>query len=151
MSFIDAYLCHSTSMSQIIYVIVCTVLVNCSTQSRLTHWGRDIMAAIFQMAFSNAFSWLKMLEFHLNFHLAWCRPGDKTLSEPMMVSLLTHICFTQPQWFNTLTCLKETNIYWFIVCFRILRWQGHWKQLSVNSAQLEPRLSVNWHEFWPVQ
>ena len=23
---------------------------------------------------------------------AWCRPGDKPLSEPMMVSLLTHIC-----------------------------------------------------------
>ena len=26
------------------------------------------------------------------------RPGDKPLSEPMMVSLLTHICFTRPQW-----------------------------------------------------
>ena len=24
--------------------------------------------------------------------MAWRRPGDKTLSEPMMVSLLTHIC-----------------------------------------------------------
>ena len=30
--------------------------------------------------------------------MAWCRPGDKPLSEPMMVSLLTHICVTQPQW-----------------------------------------------------
>ena len=28
--------------------------------------------------------------------MAWCRPGDKPLSEP--VSLLTHIFFTQPQW-----------------------------------------------------
>ena len=26
------------------------------------------------------------------------RPGDKPLSEPMMVSLLTHICVTRPQW-----------------------------------------------------
>ena len=26
----------------------------------LTHWGRDKMAAIFQMTFSNAFSWMKM-------------------------------------------------------------------------------------------
>ena len=25
-------------------------------------------------------------------------PGDKPLSEPMMVSLLTHICITRPQW-----------------------------------------------------
>ena len=24
--------------------------------------------------------------------MAWCRPGDKPLSEPMMASLLTHIC-----------------------------------------------------------
>ena len=26
------------------------------------------------------------------------RPGDKPLSEPMMVSLPTHICVTRPQW-----------------------------------------------------
>ena len=30
--------------------------------------------------------------------MAWCRSGDKPLSEPMMVSLLTHICVTWPQW-----------------------------------------------------
>ena len=30
--------------------------------------------------------------------MAWCRLGDKPLSEPMMVSLLTHICVTRPQW-----------------------------------------------------
>ena len=30
--------------------------------------------------------------------LAWRRPGDKPLSEPMMVSLLTHICVTRLQW-----------------------------------------------------
>ena len=30
--------------------------------------------------------------------MAWRRPGDKSLSEPMMVSLLTHICVTRPQW-----------------------------------------------------
>ena len=28
--------------------------------------------------------------------MAWRRPGDKPLSEPMMVSLLTHICVTRP-------------------------------------------------------
>ena len=33
--------------------------------------------------------------------MAWRRPGDKPLSEPMMVSLLTHICVTRPQWVNT--------------------------------------------------
>ena len=29
--------------------------------------------------------------------MAWRRPGDKPLSEPMMVSLPTHICVTRPQ------------------------------------------------------
>ena len=29
--------------------------------------------------------------------MAWWRPGDKPLSEPMMVSLLTHTCVTRPQ------------------------------------------------------
>ena len=29
--------------------------------------------------------------------MAWHQPGDKPLSEPMMVSLLKHICVTQPQ------------------------------------------------------
>ena len=27
--------------------------------------------------------------------MAWCRTGDKVLSEPMMVRLLTHICVTR--------------------------------------------------------
>ena len=33
--------------------------------------------------------------------MAWRRSGAKLLSEPMMVSLLTHVCVTQPQWVNT--------------------------------------------------
>ena len=33
--------------------------------------------------------------------MAWRRPGDKPLSEPMMVSLTTHICVTRPQWVNS--------------------------------------------------
>ena len=33
--------------------------------------------------------------------MGWRRPGDKPLSEPMMVSLPTHISVTPPQWVNT--------------------------------------------------
>ena len=33
--------------------------------------------------------------------MAWRRPGDKPLYEPMMVSLLTHICVTRPHWINS--------------------------------------------------
>ena len=29
--------------------------------------------------------------------MVWRRPGDQPLSEPMMVSLLSHICVTRPQ------------------------------------------------------
>ena len=36
--------------------------------------------------------------------MAWRRPGDKPLSEPMMVSLPTHKCVTRPQWANTMVC-----------------------------------------------
>ena len=32
--------------------------------------------------------------------ITWRRSDDKPLSEPMMVSLLTHICVTRPQWVN---------------------------------------------------
>ena len=34
--------------------------------------------------------------------MAWCRPGNKPLSEPIVVSSLTHIYVTRPQWVNTL-------------------------------------------------
>ena len=36
--------------------------------------------------------------------MAWRRPGDKPLSEPMMVVLPTHICVTRPQWVK---CIRE--------------------------------------------
>ena len=37
--------------------------------------------------------------------MAWRHPGDKPLSEPVMVSLLTHICVTRPQWVNVKSML----------------------------------------------
>ena len=35
--------------------------------------------------------------------MAWRRPGDKPLSEPMVVSLPTHMCITRPQWIKIIT------------------------------------------------
>ena len=76
------------------------------------------MAAFSQTTLSNAFSWMKILEFSIEISLkfvpkglinnipalvlimAWRRPGDKPLSEPMLVRSLTHICVTRPQWVN---------------------------------------------------
>ena len=33
--------------------------------------------------------------------MAWRRPGDKPLSEPMLNNLPTHICVLRPQWVNS--------------------------------------------------
>ena len=77
----------------------------------LTHWGRVKMAAIFKWIFLNETVWIS-INISLKFVpwgpinnittlvqvMAWRRPGDKPLSEPMMVRLPTHICVTRPQW-----------------------------------------------------
>ena len=73
------------------------------------------MDAISQTTFSRAFSSMKIVVFFIKFSLkyvrkgpidnnpalvqlmAWRRSGDKPLSEPMMISLPTHICVTRPQ------------------------------------------------------
>ena len=39
--------------------------------------------------------------------MAWRQSGDKPLSEPMMVSLLTHICVTRPQWVNFVPSIAQ--------------------------------------------
>ena len=81
----------------------------------LTHWGRDKMAAISQTTILNAFSSMKIYELKfvpkgriINIPalvqiMAWCRLGNKPLSERMMVGLLTHICVTRPQWVKSVT------------------------------------------------
>ena len=42
--------------------------VKSASRILLTHWGQDKMAAVSQTTLSNAFSWMKMLEFRLKFH-----------------------------------------------------------------------------------
>ena len=46
--------------------------------------------------------------------MACCRSGDKPLSEPVMVSLLTHIFVTRPQW------VKEIPLYSLSLTFPCL-------------------------------
>ena len=41
--------------------------MNLAELQGLTYWGRDKRAVIYQTTFSNAFSWMKMLEFRLKF------------------------------------------------------------------------------------
>ena len=92
---------------------------------QLTHWGRDIIGHLFP---DDIIKWIFLIEnvwisIELSLKLvpkgsinnipalvqimAWRRPGDKPLPEPMMVSLLTHICVTRPQWVNTIPALAQ--------------------------------------------
>ena len=73
-----------------------------------THWGRK-MATIFQTTFWNGFSWMKMYEFKSVIEvfpggpiynipawveiMAWRRPGDNPLSEPMVSLYNIHILY----------------------------------------------------------
>ena len=112
----------------------------------LTHWGRDKMDAISQTIFSNAFSWMKMLQLLLKFHwrpkglindipalvqiMAWRHAGDKPLSEPMMARLLTHICVTRPQWVKDLSdAIRVCLLQW-----RDIEGNAHW---SINPKSNE--------------
>ena len=59
--------------------------------------------------------------------MAWHLPGDKPLSQPMMVRLPTHICVIRPQWVKLLSLLPGGNELYcksysmcLFVCFR------HW-------------------------
>ena len=48
--------------------------------------------------------------------MALRRPGNKPLSEPMMVSLLTHICVTRPQWVDIhSTCWHPAILRLFLI------------------------------------
>ena len=41
--------------------------------------------------------------------MAWRQPGDKPLSEPMMVRLPTYLCVTRPQWVNC----NKVQYFWY--------------------------------------
>ena len=43
--------------------------------------------------------------------MAWSRPGDKPFSEPMMVSLPTHIYVTRPQCVNIVVLLRTCILF----------------------------------------
>ena len=79
--------------------------------------GRHFADNIFKCIFLNENVWI-IIEISLKFVpsgpinnipalvqiMAWCCPGNMPLSKPMVVSLLTHICVTQPQWVQAGHC-----------------------------------------------
>ena len=128
---------------------------NSGQYNALTHWGRDKMDAIFtddifKCIFLNENARIS-LEISLKFVpkvrinnipalvriMAWRRPGDKPLSEPMMVSLPTHICVTRPQWVNSLWPGSVVRLYGIVELCR------HYRQTSNISSTKSQNLNVS--------
>ena len=59
--------------------------------------------------------------------MAWRRPGDKPLSEPLMVCIPTHICVTRPQWVNWCMLSRSLCALNLVFCFQI-------KYISVKTS-----------------
>ena len=105
--------------------------------------GRHFADDIFKLIFLNENVWIPIknsLKFvpHGPIHnipalvqiMAWRRPGDKSLSGPMMVKLPTHKCVTRPRWVKTKCCL------------RLVLWSA-FKANWLNSHKLLTRIDIS--------
>ena len=75
--------------------------------------------------------------------MAWCRPGDKPLSELMMVSLLTHIYVTWPQLVKAshFTGHMQGNLF-YIKVFRASKLSPLWYIRNDDNIYT---LKIMWH------
>ena len=87
--------------------------------------------------------------------MAWRRPGDKPLSEPMMISWLTHICVTRPQWVKT----SETTVVIFLYksLFRIstkktsmLHITDPWSGEYTSDCRIPSQRANKWKSFHDI-
>ena len=87
--------------------------------------------------------------------MAWRRPGDKPLSEPIMVVLPTHICVTRPQWVKLYTSDKLSfywipSYYWSLWHQAITRTHVHFLSsgsLGTNVHRIEIK---SYYSFWKL-
>ena len=63
--------------------------------------------------------------------MAWRHPGDKPLSEPMMVGLLTHICVTRPQWVKQIVA---QTLDWMVIQDTMMDIWCHGYDLTMQPA-----------------
>ena len=107
--------------------------------------GRDIADDILKCIFFRENIWIS-ITVSLNFVprcpinnipalvqiMDWRRPGDKPLSEPMVVTLLTHICVIRLQWVKPILCLLSScrryafltpDTFFYLYCKRFCLWR----------------------------
>ena len=109
-NYIPCFTCIWLIIHALISMMVLLIDVN---TMRPQQNGRHFPDDIFKCIFLNENVWISIkisLKFVPNSPIynipalvqimAWGRLGDKPLSKPMMVGLLTHICLTRPKWVN---------------------------------------------------
>ena len=68
--------------------------------------------------------------------MAWCRPDDKPLSEPILVFVPTHICVTRPQWGKSAIIHSGGNWGGFPVQY------SHMENFLGGGGTIEQRLNI---------
>ena len=117
--------------------------------------GRHFPNDIFKWIFLNENVWIS-ISFSLKFVprgpinniptlvqvMAWRRPGDKPLSEPVMVRLPPHICVTRPQWDMHQTCIM--GYYQLVLKIGVIDLdpQGHFDHFALCMH------AITRHRFW---
>ena len=114
-----------------------TVLRTTLTKLKPRQNGRHFPDDIFKWIFLNENKWIS-INVSLKFVqggpinniptlvqvMAWRRPGDKPLSEPMMVRLPPHIWVTRPQWVNKLVLMA-------LQCWYYLKHNPRWSKTGL--------------------
>ena len=96
--------------------------------------------------------------------MAWRRPGDKPLSEPMMVSLPTHICATRSQWVNgpPMTAIEyfatSIALFMIITLFRVDQYKKQYIHIASTCTLIVDKqlivvfydyvILMHWHMTW---
>ena len=69
--------------------------------------------------------------------MAWRPPGDKPLSEAMLVNLMAHICVARPQWVKGLGVVTQQHnletmdhIHWVTKCSNVWRPFEYWRLIN---------------------
>ena len=78
--------------------------------------------------------------------MAWCRPGDKPLSEPMMICLLKQICVTRPQWVNSIQAWISYYIdckVWYVITYPFLNMSMLCQVLAFHWRLLGPPIGIS--------
>ena len=113
--------------------------------------GRHFPDDIFKWIFLNENVWIS-IEVSLKFVrkgpnnnipalvqiMTWRWPGDKPLSEPMMVNLPTHICVTRPQWvkfcLHSLSNFVQGLWFWIVTVYWRLNDTSHIQKIASIGA-----------------